>query len=171
MPSAQELHDTLDQFGRAYNYDVRYMQVMLDASQAAFEAFAAAQPLSGFRERLPLDAHFVARISIMQAEDCGACAQLNLRMALEAGVKRALLETLISQPAELPASLQDVREHALGVARGLPPDGERMARLRTTYGADGIAELAVCMVGARIYPTLKRSMGEAQTCQPLTLDV
>ena len=170
MTDRQEMRAALLRFGNHYDYDVGYLQEMLAASQGAYEAYLPVQGMSSFREALPLDAHHVARVATMQAEDCGACARLSLRMALEAGVSRDLLETLLCAPQTLPAPLADVREHARTVASGQAPDLERTARLRAVYGDDGLAELAVCIAGARIYPALKRALGYAPTCERLSLD-
>lgn len=160
----------LEAFGKTYDYDVRYLSQLAHASPGAFAAFTAAQGMSQFRDVLPLDAHFVARVVTMQIEDCGACAQLNLKMAVEAGVDRELLRTLLEDPGSLPAALQDVRDHVQAVCRGLEQDVERTDRLRAQYGEAGFAELAVVITGSRIYPSAKRSLGSAPYCEFLSLD-
>ena len=109
-------------------------------------------------------------MAAMRGEDCGACAQLNLRMALEAGVDRTTLEVLVRAPEDLPAPLRDVYEHARAVAGGGDVDPERAERIRERYGAAAFAELAVCIAGCRVFPTLKRAMLESGACELLTLD-
>ena len=106
----------------------------------------------------------------MQVEDCGACAQLNLRMAVEAGVDRGLLRTLIESPDRLPAPLRDVRDHVRSVVLGTESDSARAARLREQYGEAAFAELAVVIAGCRIYPTIKRALQRSGHCEILTLD-
>ena len=160
----------LVEFGQAYDYDTSYLVELLEASPGAFAPFTAAQGMAEYRDRLPLDAHFVARISAMQSEDCGACGQLNLRMAAEAGVDRDLLRTLIEDPARLPGPLRDVRDQARRSVAGGSPDPELAERLRRHYGADGFAELAVLITGCRIYPGLKRALSTPTSCEMLTLD-
>ena len=162
----------LEAFGRAYRYDTGYLIELAASAPEAFETFRAAQGMSHHRKALPLDAHFVARVATMQAEDCGACGQLNLRMAREAGVERELLRTLIDDPSRLPEPLRDVRDHALGVCAGAfgPEEDERGERLRAAFGEEAFHELAVVIAGCRIYPTLKRSLLQPQACEPLRLD-
>ncbi len=160
----------LESFGAAYQYDVGYMKTMLDGSPGAFQAFVAGQAMSAYRKALPLDAHYVARIATMQGEDCGPCTQLNLRMAVEEGVDREMLRALLDAPSGLPEPLRDVADHCRAVVEGGLDDPERAARLRWNYGEEGFAELAVCIAGSRIYPTAKRALLEAGTCERLTVD-
>ncbi|MEM7203999.1 MAG: hypothetical protein AAF628_27305 [Planctomycetota bacterium] len=161
----------LQAFGRHYQYDVGYLEHLHEAAPAAFDTFAAAQGMGTHREALPVDAHFVARITAMQADDCGPCGQLNVRMALEAGVDRELLRTLLEAPDHLPPALADVAAHTRATVTAGRPDPERARRLAATYGEQGLAELAVCIAGSRIYPTLKRALLRADTCARLSVDV
>lgn len=169
MTDATDPRAALRAFGETYKYDASYIVQLLDASPGAYEAFAVAQGMSQYRKELPLDAHFVARISTMLADDCGACRNLNIRMALEAGVARAVLQALISDASALPAELRDVHDHTLGVVRNGPPNKERADRLRARYGAEAFAEIAVVITGSRIYPTLKRALLADVSCEVLSL--
>jgi len=157
-------------FGGHFDYDVSYLEQLLDEAPEAYLAFAAAQPLGHRRDGLTQEAHAVACTAVMLHDDCGACAQLNLRMAVEAGVDRGLLQTMLDQPEQLPAPLFDVFEHARQVVRGSDPDPERVSRLRQQLGAVAFGELAAAITGARLYPTLKRALGTTTTCRRPTLD-
>lgn len=157
-------------FGQAFAYDTAYAEELLRAAPGAYVAFQRVQDLVAQREALPLEQHFVARIATMQGADCGACGQLNLRMALQAGVDRALLETLVERPDDLPEPHADIRRHALAVARGELADGARVERLRRALGRSAFAELAAVIAGCTLYPTLKRALDFRQSCEPLHLD-
>jgi len=157
-------------FGAHYSYDTAYLQALYDAAPGAHTAFSAAMPLSRHREALPRDAHFIARVAAMHTDDCGACTQLNLRMAVEAGVDRTLLRTLLEAPEHLPADLALVRAHAIQVVSGENADPERLARLTERYGAHGVAELATAIAGGRLFPTLKRALGLESACALPHLD-
>ena len=160
----------LQAFSEAFDYDVSYLERLLAATREGFEAFRAAQAFGQFRSALPLDVHYVARIATMQQEDCGSCGQLNVRMALAAGVDRDLLKQLIADPRELPQPLLDVYEHACIVARSGDVDIDRLERLEARYGVEGVAELALAIAGSRIYPSMKRALGEMKSCAPLRID-
>ena len=170
MTEIRNAQHELDAFGQAYAYDTGYLSQLLQTAPEAYAVFQAAQGLSIHREHLPLDAHFVARIASMQADDCGGCTQLNLRMAVEAGVDRELLRTLLESPERLPEPLRDVRDHALEVARAPLPDPDRAERIRRHYGDPAFAELGVVIAGCRIYPTLKRSLLRMESCPLPNLD-
>jgi len=160
----------LNAFGSQFDYDTGYLQELLSASPTAFQRFAAAQPMSQHHGVLSKEAHAIACTSVMLADDCGACAQLNLRMAVQVGVARDLLQTLLDQPSRLPQALRDIHDHARAVAAGTESAPDLVARLRTELGDGGFAELAVVITGARIYPTLKRALGTSTHCRKPSLD-
>lgn len=160
----------LREFGTKYAYDVGYMEQLLDLSPTAYETFAAAMGMSACREHLPLDAHYVACISALLADDCGACTQLNLRMAVEAGVDRDMLRQLMQDPGNLPPVLRLVHEHATQVVKGGNADAARIAQLRAALGDAAFGELTVDIIGSRIYPALRRALGAERSCPPPSLD-
>lgn len=152
------------QFQQAYDYDTAYLQGLLNDAPGAFYAFSKAEGMSTQRKALPLEAHYVARVATMLVEDCGPCTQLNLRMAVEGGVDRTLLETLLHRPQELPQELRDVYEHAQAAVTGEGLSHERAERIKRAYGRDGFAELAVVITGCQMYPNLKRALLSHESC-------
>lgn len=154
----------LREFEATYDYDTSYLQKLAEDSPGAYDAFSQAEEMSAYRNALPLDAHYVARVATMLVEDCGPCTQLNLRMAVEAGVERKTLERLLHSPEKLPERLRDVRDHARAIVGEGDVTPERVERLRSQYGDEGVAEIAVVVMGCRIYPTLKRAMLADQKC-------
>jgi hypothetical protein len=170
MTDLETIKHQIAAFSAAYDYDASYMIGLAEASPGAYAAFAAAQPLGSYRSELPLEAHWVASVATLLAEDCGACAQLALRQAVEEGVDRELLRQLLEEPSRLPSTLADVRAHARSVCEGAPDDAERAERLRAAYGQTGLAELAICITGCRLYPTLKRALFKNNICRKPTLD-
>ena len=170
MTDTETIKRGLAAFSETYDYDVSYAIELLDRSPGAFAAFAAAQPLGDYRSVLPKEAYWIAGFATMQAEDCGACAQLTLRMAIEDFMDRALLARMLEAPSSLPGPLADVYAHACAVCKGAPDHAEREARLRAAYGDTGVAELAVRIAGSRLYPTLKRALFKSSVCQEPSLD-
>jgi alkylhydroperoxidase/carboxymuconolactone decarboxylase family protein YurZ len=154
----------LQEFKATYDYDTAYLRELAEDSPGAYDAFAQAEGMSAYRKALPLEAHYIARIATMLVEDCGPCTQLNLRMAVEAGVERSTLDLLLHSPEKLPEPLRDVRDHARAIVGEGDITPERIERLRAHYGDEGVAEIAVVVLGSRIYPTLKRAMLADQKC-------
>lgn len=170
MPATTETttdtyREQIRQFEQAYDYDCSYLYDLLDRTPAGFARFHAARPMTSFREHLPAEAYYVAAITVMQHKDCGTCLQLNLQMAQEEGVDPELLRTLLEFPERLPAPLQDVRRHAALVTADQEPDPECAARIRACYGEAAFGELALCIAGVQIYPTLKRALLKASSCR------
>ena len=154
----------LQEFEATYEYDTAYLRKLAEDSPGAYDAFAQAEGMSAYRKALPLDAYYVARIATMLVEHCGPCTQLNLRMAVEAGVDRSTLDLLLHSPEKLPEYLRDVRDHARAIVGSGDVTPERIERLRAHYGDEAVAEIAVVVIGSRIYPTLKRAMLADQKC-------
>ncbi|MBA2115988.1 hypothetical protein [Bremerella alba] len=166
----QEAKESLEQFGQHFDYDNGYLIQLLEDSPEAFETFAAAQAMPNFHKVLPLEAFYVAKVAVMKTEDCGPCMNLSLKMGAEQGVDRELLKAIVQAPQSLPQPLRDVHDHAMAVIQNENDDADRMERIRNHYGIEAFAELAVVIVGCRIYPTLKRAMGMANHCELTKLD-
>lgn len=165
----QEAQAKLEQFGQHYNYDVGYLIQVLHDAPGAFENFAAAQAMASYHHELPLEACFVAKLTVMKSDDCGACANLGVKMAVEQGIDRQLLKDVVLSPESLPEPLKDIHDHVVSVVQNDGIDADRIERIREHYGAGALAELAVTIVGSRIYPTLKRALGNEQ-CEILNLE-
>lgn len=170
MTQMTTLKSELAAFGAAYSYDIGYVLDLVDDALPVYEAFMSAQPLLTFRDTLPLDAYWIARISAALTDDCGACAQLGLRRAVQEGVSRELLRQMLDAPSSLPGALADVHAHARAVCDHEPDDAERAARLRAAYGSAGLAEIALGILAGRMYPTLKRGLSRVESCARPTLD-
>ncbi|TWT87110.1 hypothetical protein Mal64_26440 [Pseudobythopirellula maris] len=170
MPTPEDRREEIRQFQEHYGYDTSYLEDLLDRSPAAFEVFAAARPMTVFRDRLPVEAYSAAAIGVMRETDCGACLQLNLKIAIEAGVDRQLLDRLLVAPDEAPPILQDVLGYARAVHRGETPDAEAAARIEAEYGPEAFAELALSTAGMSIYPNLKRALLKEAACQAGPID-
>jgi len=139
-------------------------------SPEGYATFEAAMGMGEYREHLSLDAHHVARISALLGDDCGACTQLGLRLAVEAGVRREILQQLLSEPESLPELLKLVHEYAFEVGKGNNASLELVGQLREALGDQGFAELSVNVVGIGIYPALRRAIGAETVCPDPSLD-
>ncbi|MDF1836444.1 MAG: hypothetical protein P1V35_01125 [Planctomycetota bacterium] len=151
-------------FEENYKYDVGYMEELLTLSPAAYEAFAGGMGMAELRGKLPVEAYFVGTTSALLADDCGQCSQLNIRMAVEAGVDRSILKHLLEDPSGLAPNLRLVNRYATQVVGGQNASPELVAQLKETFGDEAFAELAVNVLGVRIYPALRRAMGAETAC-------
>ncbi|MGZ8470470.1 MAG: hypothetical protein ACXW61_12670 [Gemmatirosa sp.] len=150
-----------------------YVRQLVRDAPGAFVAFTRARPFLGHRGTLPADAHHVARIAATRAEDCGSCVQITVNVAGTAGVSPAVVRAAaLGREDDLPAHLAAVHRVATAVAVGdtAAVEAERPA-VRARYGDVGIAELAVAIAAARTFPTLKRALGHAVSCERVQLEL
>ncbi len=171
MSSSDQLA-AIDAFEARYGYDSTYMRDLLAHSPAGYAKFEAFMPLASHREALPLVDYWIARIATMQAEDCGHCLQLNVRMALEAGVPRELVQAVVAAPATLPTALAELYAHVRAVAANSAPVASELAeRVLSRYSEEGRQELALCVAAARVFPAIKRTLGLSRSCSLISIDV
>lgn len=156
-------------WGSSMEYDVSYIQFMLEASPAAFRKFSAIAAPSTFRGAAPVDAYFAAKIIAARSEDCGPCTQICVFMARRARMSDAQIEAVLTDaaPAMNTATLLGYR-FALAVLRG-DCEEEREA-LQTAFGDEALVALSMGIALARVYPITKRGLGFAKSCQKIRLN-
>jgi alkylhydroperoxidase family enzyme len=172
MKQNEKAHGQIRDFEQHYQYDASYLHELIDDAPAAFEAYLGFQQSMGaFRGAAPDDVRCVARVAAVQSEDCGPCLQLGVRMAVEAGVDKELIRTALQRPEALPPKMRRVYDFARAVAVNAPESAELREQVLADYGRDVVAELAVTIAAARVYPTIKRGFGLAKSCSIVQIDV
>ncbi len=156
--------ETIRQFGRHYDYDTSYLEELMDASVAAFQAFEAAMPMARVRKAAPVDLVMIAKLAAMRAQDCGPCTLLSVKMARDAGVAEEVIRAVLRGGAELNPGQRDVHDYARALALNEDMDAGLLPRLMQRCGRETVAELAVNIIATKLYPTLKRALGHAQSC-------
>ena len=151
-------------FGKHYDYDVGYLEELLDTSPEAFRAFEAAMPMARVKKEAPKEAIFIAKIAAMRAQDCGPCTELSLKMAREAGLEEPVIQGALRGGKGLTDEQREVHDYAVAVALNEELDPELLARLQERLGRAAVAEIAVNIIATKLYPTLKRALGHAQSC-------
>ncbi|TFW09844.1 hypothetical protein E4K72_03890, partial [Oxalobacteraceae bacterium OM1] len=87
----------LDTFERTFDYDASYMREMLHTSRTGFMRFAPIAKMAAYREDVPLDAWYAAKLTASVAADCGPCTQLVVRMAEADGVPHEVLRGILQR--------------------------------------------------------------------------
>lgn len=151
-------------FGAHYDYDVSYIEELMEVSPGAFQAFEGAMPMAQVRKAAPVEALLIAKLTAAQAEDCGPCLALGVKIAREAGMSNALIRSVLKGGEGLSAEQQDLLRYARGVAVNGEMDEEVFARVEARWGREVMAELAVNIIATRMYPTMKRALGYAKIC-------
>lgn len=163
----------IDDFENHYKYDCTYMRELLESSPTGFAKFSNFLPLSSHRENLSVEDYWLAKLSAMQIENCGDCLQLNVRMALEAGVSKSIIQAVLSGGSDLPDALNDICEYAKFIASGdaIPPDHGIIDRMKTRYGRGTLLELGLCVATAKVFPTIKRALGYTKSCTLVEIEM
>jgi len=166
-----EYRQMIDDFENHYNYDSTYMRELLESSSEGFAKFANFLPLSSHREKLTAEDYWIVKLAAMQIEDCGDCLQLNVRMALESGVAKPLIEAAIKGGSTLPDALKDVYDYARHVASNDIIDLELVDRIATRYDKGALLEFGLCIATAKVFPTIKRTLGYTRSCSMVEIEV
>ncbi|MCB9764785.1 MAG: hypothetical protein H6739_33725 [Alphaproteobacteria bacterium] len=164
MPSPEDALAQLKAFEDHYGYPVDWMRALLASSPRAFEALNAVHPAAQHRERLAAPDYWVAKLAAVKVEDCGDCLQLNARLALEAGVPRAVVRAAVFDEA-LPDELEDVRAYAVAVAEHTDAPEDVEARVTARLDGGQLLELGLCIATGKLYPTIKRAAGYTRSCR------
>jgi alkylhydroperoxidase family enzyme len=149
-----------------------YLRHMYEHAPDAFWKFNKMMPAVQYRQKLPPAPYHVARLVATRHEDCGPCVQIVVNLAKEDGVEPPILKAaLAGRVAELPESLQDVYRFAEAVVTASGEDEQYRERLRKVFGEEALVELALAIATARLFPTLKRALGHAQSCSVVKVEV
>lgn len=162
---------SLKDFSARYDYDVSYLTHMLDVSPSAFMKFTGVMELAQHRGAAPSDAMFAAAMVGALTEDCGPCVQLNVNMALEAGMSPQSIEAVLTRNQA--AMNADTRLGFLFadalVRRALEENAARDA-VQDEWGEPGVVDLTLAVQISRVFPMVKAGLGYAKTCQRVQVE-
>ncbi len=149
-----------------YDYDVSYMEWLLDRSPSAFFKFAKLMDAARHLEAAPVNAYFAAKLVGALVEDCGPCAQLVVDMSAEAGMPTDQIAAVLRRDTD---AMRD--DTMLGfrfadaiTARSTNEDDVRDA-VRSTWGDKAIVDLTLGLQIGRMFPMIKAGLGFAKECR------
>lgn len=155
----------IDRFEQAWNYDASYMRDIIDASPRAAWLFSRVTALGRFRRDVPLEVWCAAGITAVRYEDCGPCTQLGVTMAERAGVSPEILRTVLSDdPATMPPDVALAWRFTRATLAHDAAADEYRHRILERWGPRALVSLAFAMTAARIYPTVKYTLGHGKAC-------
>ncbi len=158
-------------FERATGTSADYARWMANVSLRAFFKFAKLGTLARYRRVLSPEVSSVAHIVAARDADCGSCVQIAVNFALRDGVSRDVLRAVLDRrPDQLPPNLADVYRLAESVCTGVDDEGLR-ERVRAQVGDEGLIELGLGMAVGRTFPIVKRTLGYAQSCSIVKIQV
>lgn len=164
------LNRMIDRFERTWRYDASYMRHMLAASPASFVKFSV---LTGIVDRKAAPAAALAAAGVVGtlAEDCGPCTQISVDMAAAQGVPAEVLRAVLAGDAQ--AMGEDAALAWRFARASLARDMEAVEPLREEivrrWGDRGLVAIALALMTARMYPTVKYALGYGKTCSRVTV--
>ncbi len=142
-----------------------YLRYLAASAPRAFRKFALFLPLAAHRRRLPTEVVTAVRVAGTMHQDCGTCVEVVLVQARQEGVPAALLEALVAGRAEaMPADVALAYRFARAVCEQTAEADELREQVRTRFGDEGLAELALAVASVQVFPITKRALGFAQSC-------
>jgi alkylhydroperoxidase family enzyme len=168
--NTRDFRKEIDEFEARYRYDSTYLRELLEHSPEGYAKFDNFMPLAGHREKLDPTAYWVAKLAAMQVEDCGDCLQLNVRMALENKVSKQVIESVLKGGKGLPEDLHDLYQFAVNVAAHNSTEIGLAERIETRFDKGALLELALCIATAKVFPTIKRTLGYTRSCSLVEIE-
>jgi hypothetical protein len=161
------LHAIVRRFERRFDYDATYMHDIADTSTGAFFKLALVQGMSHHREGTSPDAFFAAAFTAVRFEDCGPCAQLVVDMALQAGVAPTMVRAIVARDTARMSSDAALGQRLADAVLAHESTETIREDVLARFGQKGLVSLSYAIAATRIYPTIKRVLGHAHTCERL----
>lgn len=147
-----------------YDYDVRYMQDILNSSLSAFLKLMGFQTMASHRGNLPPEPLYAARLRAIIWDDCGPCTQLVVKRALEQKVDPETVRAIIDRNLdELPEQIALVVRFTECVLVHNPEAEGLREKIVALWGQEG----AYCISSYRVYPALKYALGYGKACSQI----
>jgi alkylhydroperoxidase family enzyme len=155
----------IDKAEKSLGGSLHYLRHVLRVSLPDFFRLRRLSLLLNQRLILPPAPFHVARLVAVMSEDCGECVQMEIHLARQAGVPADVVQAVISlRPSDLPEELGDVYLFAECVVQNAGDVEPLRTKMRHRYGEKGLIELSLAIALARTFPTVKRGLGYASTC-------
>ncbi|PWR19686.1 hypothetical protein [Zavarzinia compransoris] len=162
----------IDRSERRLGQSADWLRDILDSSPAGFRKFGLFMALAGHRAHAPAALWHLSRIAADQTEDCGPCVQIAVDAALAAGVDPGLLRAAVARRPEAMGDLESLTyRFAAAVAAGGDEAEELRQALEARLGRAAMADLAIAIATARVFPALKRGLGHARSCRRVEVRV
>lgn len=150
---------------RRYDYDVRYMQEILQTDLPAFLKYLGFQMMAAHSAKMPAEPLFAARIRAIIWDDCGPCTQLVVNTALEAKVSPDRVRAMVDMDLDnLPENTALVVRFTELVLAHNPEADELREQIRALWGTKGLIAIAYSISSSRVFPALKYTLGYGHAC-------
>ena len=158
-------------FERDFGYNMSYARDIYDASPRAFFRFSKIQSISSYRENVPKEAWYAAKLVATLTEDCGPCTQLVVKMAERDGVSApAIRAVLMGDEQAMPSDATLGFRFAQSVVRRDIAESDRLRHeIAKRWGKKAVVSLALTIASARVFPSVKYALGHGHACTKVSL--
>jgi len=158
------------EFGDTHDYDMSYMEELVDIYPEKASLFIKAMPLAGHNGFLPDELYYAIKIRSMQIADCGPCLKLTLNMAAQAGLPKEVLSAILKgEFAHLSSHAQLGWAYADAVMNRSAELDTLVREIEIEFGKRGLWDASLAAVYGQFYPLLKRGLGIATICAPVSI--
>ncbi|MCF4099242.1 hypothetical protein [Maritalea mediterranea] len=165
------LHGSTKSFEKQYGYDAGYMHQIIDVSSTAGLRLGLLPMLSQYRGPKAAKAIWAgAALAFMLDADCGSCAQLIVDQSIELGVDPKQLEICAKGEADPSHDCRLGFLFAQAAISGAMDVGELRAEIVRRYGEEAAVAAGFAAACGRVYPVLKRAMGNVDACALLRFE-
>jgi hypothetical protein len=161
----------IDSVEKKSGENMDYMRDIASASPAAVYKFALCFPFMMHRKAAPLDAYFLAAFGALKHEDCGPCLQIAVNQAIAAHVAPELISAAVAGGSALDPEHKAYFDFGGAVAANAPETEELRLQVSQRLSPAAMADLAIGIASARVFPALKRALGHAQSCSIVQVKV
>ena len=162
----------LDSAEKQIGVSLDYLREMFRVAPSAFFKFLKLTSLAQHRRVLPSTLLHVARMVASRHHDCGSCYQMAVNFALQDGMSVELVGAVVHERvASLPKELMEAYRFAENVVTNDGQDGLWRESIQQRFGDEGVVELSLAIAIAGVFPTMKRGMGYARSCDVLSISL
>ncbi len=162
----------LDSLERHLGASVDYLRHVARTSKTAYFKFMGFVPMAAHRGGTPRRMLFAARFLATQREDCGTCLQIVVDQATREEVSVEIIQALIDDDlSRLDRETRLAVEFASAVLDNTDEQRTTTGRTEKLRWEKRIVDLSLAIAAARVFPTLKRGLGYAVSCQKVELRV
>ncbi|MEQ9410909.1 MAG: hypothetical protein RIK87_24565 [Fuerstiella sp.] len=162
----------LNSLERRLGESVDYLRHIARTSTAAFLKFMGLLPLAAHRGVTPRNLLFTARFVATKYEDCETCLQIVVNQAIEDKVNSEIVAAMVDGDDDsLDSETRLAAEFARAVLDDSPEQERLRAEFRTAFGERALVDISLAIAAARVFPTLKRSLGYAVSCREVAVQI
>lgn len=158
-------------FGRQWRYGTDHLRTLWRMDRRSLWNLMRFGQATARRGNLPAGAWHAARLAALRAEDCGPCLQLAVDMARADGVPDLAVRLVLAGDDAALAAHDTQAAAAAAFTRAWLTHADALDEprkaARRALGDEGFARLVLSVMGARLYPQLKRALGQEGHCAPI----